>query len=133
MLPQSEDEIYFDYELEKQPSLTYKISNDGGRILGYVDNVDAVKQAIYKQLLTERYEHIIYSWNYGVEIEKLYGEDIEYVMAELTSTITDALTYDDRVSSVEDFEFEKQGGTLKISFTVNTICGAQKINTEVNM
>ena len=37
------------------PSKTYRIS-------GYIDDKDAIVQAIYLILSTERYESLIYSW-----------------------------------------------------------------------
>lgn len=36
-----------------------------------MDGMEAVKQAVYKILQTERYKYVIYDWNYGVELEDL--------------------------------------------------------------
>lgn len=93
------------------------------RLLGYIDGLDAVIQAIYLILSTERYQHIIYSWDYGVELLDLYGKPIGYVVAELPRRITEALTQDDRIESVDDFEFEKNGKKLSTKFTVKTNVG----------
>ena len=43
----------------------------------------AVKQAVYKIIMTERYQYIMYSWNYGVELLDLFGEPVTYVCPEL--------------------------------------------------
>lgn len=56
-------------EGEKIPSYTYKL--DDTRVRGYVDGSEAVKQAVYKILMTERYKYIIYGFNYGVELDRL--------------------------------------------------------------
>ena len=46
----------------RQPSNTYKMKIEEERVDGkIVDEVEAVKQAVYKILNTERYKHIIYN------------------------------------------------------------------------
>ena len=59
------------FEVENDPSLTYAmqigtIEKDSRIFLGKADGEDANRQAILKILNTERYENVIYSWNYGV-------------------------------------------------------------------
>ena len=44
------------------PSYTYQVKN--GRIHGYIDGLEAMRQAVEKILLTERFEWVIYSSNY---------------------------------------------------------------------
>ncbi len=105
------------------PSRTYKINLDKDRISGYTDDLDAIKQAIYLILSTERYQHIIYSWDYGVELLDLIGKPIPYVMSELPRRIKDALIQDDRISDVVDFEFQKVGKKLNVTFKVITTLG----------
>lgn len=100
------------------PSRTYAINYDTDRISGYVDGLESVKQAIYLILSSERYEHIIYSWDYGVELLDLYGKPMSYVLSELPRRIKEALRQDDRINDVVDFEFEKHGNTLHTKFTV---------------
>ena len=56
-------------EVIEQPSLCHRMILDTERISGECDGVEAVKQAIYNILNTERYQYIIYSWNYGVELK----------------------------------------------------------------
>ena len=51
------------------PTRTYKVVN--GRIVGYVDSLDAMRQAVEKVLLTERFAYNIYTANYGVEFSDL--------------------------------------------------------------
>lgn len=113
------------YELSEDSNgivgLTMTVStSEFDRISGYTDDLDAVIQAIYLILSTERYKFIIYSWDYGVELVDLYGKPMPYVMAELPRRITEALTQDDRITDVKDFEFEKNGKVLHTTFTVVT-------------
>lgn len=101
------------------------------RISGYVDDIDAVKQAIYLILGTERYQFPIYSWDYGVELVDLFGKPMPYVMSELPRRIKDALIQDDRIDDVVDFEFEVNGHKLHTTFTVVTALG--NLNTELEV
>lgn len=106
------------------PTRTYKISNDGKRIVGYTDGIEAMKQAVRLILNTERYENLIYSWDYGVELKNLYGEDTGYVISELKRRITEALTTDVRILDVTDFKFVKSGSDLSVNFVAHTEFGA---------
>ena len=112
---------------------TYKIDLNSNRIDGFIDDLAAVKQAIYLILSTERYEHNIYSWDYGVELIDLYGKPLPYVMSELKRRITEALTQDDRIENVIDFEFDKQGKKLHVTFKVVTTTENISIGLEVDV
>ena len=114
-------------------SLTAIVDEGGDRISGYVDDLEAVIQAIYLILNTERYQHIIYSWDYGVELVDLFGKPIPYVMSELPRRIEDALTQDDRISEVIDFEFEHHKNKLHTTFTVVTDLGNISVEMEVDV
>lgn len=110
---------------EKWPSKTYVMDIDGERIVGTMtDEIEAVKQAIYKILNTERYRYPIYSWNYGVELADLFGKLIAYVLPEIPRRIKEALVADDRIIDVTAFELshDKRGNILA-KFKVITIFG----------
>lgn len=113
------------------PSRTYKLILNKDRISGYTDDLDAIKQAIYLILSTERYQHIIYSWDYGVELLDLIGKPMPYVMSELPRRIKEALIQDNRISDVIDFEFKQQGKQLHTTFTVVSNVG--NISTELEV
>lgn len=110
---------------EKWPSKTYVMNIDGERITGTMtDDIEAVKQAIYKILNTERYQYPIYSWNYGVELADLFGKPIAYVLPEIPRRIKEALVADDRIIDATAFELshDKRGNVLA-KFKVITIFG----------
>lgn len=133
MIPVNDD-LTPDLEMGGQPSYTYKLDMEKSRIKGFVDEKDAILQAIYKILTTERYKHEIYSWNYGVELNDLIGKPLPYVYPEIERRVTEALTADDRIESVSDFSFENKDNSVIASFTVNSIYGDVKIenfNVEV--
>lgn len=120
-----------EFEEEIEPSYTYAINED--RISGYIDEKEAIKQAIYLIINTERFEYIIYSWDYGIELQDLIGESISYVKSEVKRRITEALICDDRIYSIDDFIFEQLSKRiLLVKFTANTIYGSVDIETEVS-
>lgn len=115
------------------PNRTYKIVLDKDRVDGYTDDLDAVKQAVYLILSSERYQHIIYSWDYGVELIDLIGKPMPYVMADLPRRIKEALIQDDRITDVIDFEFKQQGKQLLTTFTVVSNVGNISAELEVDV
>ena len=58
MIPSTSGFLNQDFEIKEQPSLTYKMELDGDSVRGLVDNREAMKQAIFRILSTERYQHI---------------------------------------------------------------------------
>lgn len=134
MIPSTSAFLESDFEIETQPTHTYKMNLESGSIRGYTDKLEAIKQAIFKILLTERYQYLMYSPNYGIETLDLYGEPLSYVCPELERRISDALLWDDRIESVSDFEFDlSKKGSVQISFTVHTRFGDVQAEREVNI
>ncbi|MEK3935920.1 DUF2634 domain-containing protein [Sporosarcina sp. FSL W7-1349] len=133
MIPQQieNDGLELNFEEAQSPSRTYKIDLEKKRIIGYIDEREAVEQFIYKVLSTERYEYLIYSWNYGAEIAKLFGQPIPYVYSELKRLITEALTQDDRITGVDAFLFTHIKNKVHMRMTVHTIYGEIEAEKEV--
>ena len=124
MIPSTTAFLEQDFEIEEQPTHTYKMNLASELVRGYIDNQEAMKQAIYKILNTERYQYVMYSWNYGIELLDLYGEPVSYVCPELERRITEALTWDDRIKSVDNFEFNiSKKGEILVTFTAHTVFG----------
>lgn len=133
MIPFMDDDLQNDFEISVQPSKTYKMDISQKTIGGWADNLEAVKQAVYKILETERYDYLIYSWNYGSQLKELLGETIPLVNSETKQRITDALLQDDRINSVSNFSFESSGEEVTAIFTVNTNMGSIQIEKAVNI
>ena len=134
MIPSTNKILSANLKVETQPTKTYKMHIEQNRISGMCDGLEAMKQVVYKILNTERYQHIIYSWNYGIELRDLYGEPITYVCSELQRRITEALVQDDRIKSVDNFEFDlTEKKTVKVIFTVHTIFGELQEEKVVNL
>lgn len=110
---------------------TYQLSET--KIEGFVDELAALKQAIYKALSTERYEYPIYSFSYGVAWKQLIGEDPPYVRAEMKRMIQEALLRDSRILDVDGFEFEFSGDACHCTFQVQSIYGEVEIEKEAEI
>lgn len=133
MIPQTENELKNDFEFEELPTNTFKLNDSYNQIYGFTDGLEAMKQAIYLILNIERYEYLIFSWNYGVELADLFGEPIPFVMAELERRISEALLQDSRITSVEDFEFDSERNKVFCKFKVYTIYGEIETEKVVNV
>ncbi len=123
MLPSFAKEAAFDFVEEEIASRDYALDYEKGRISGNREGLEEVRQAVFFILNTERYEHLIYPWNYGAELVDLIGKTMEYVIPEAERRITEALTQDDRIGIVDNFCFEQNKGKLKVLFTVHTNFG----------
>ena len=124
MIPSNNAVLLTGLEVEARPSKTYKLHIEEDITKGNCNEQEAMKQAIYKILNTERYKYIIYSWNYGIELDDLFGEPITYVIPELRRRIEEALLQDDRITEVDGFDYKQSNKReLHVSFTVHTIFG----------
>ena len=133
MIPSVNEILLTDLNVETQPSLNYKMHLEQNVINGTCDELEAMKQVVYKILCTERYQYIIYSWNYGIELEDLFGEPASWVCPELERRIQEALLQDDRINAVDTFDFDvTEKRTVKVTFTVHTIFGEMENEMVVN-
>ncbi len=130
MIPNVENDL-LTLEIETQPSLTYALDVENGRIRGKVDGRESLRQAIYLILSTERYAYLIYSWNYGVELAELIGKPKEYAYPEIKRCIAEALLQDDRIEAVDSFDFKTKGKRVQVTFTVHSIFGDLEVMTDV--
>ncbi|QOX63667.1 DUF2634 domain-containing protein [Anoxybacterium hadale] len=110
---------------------TYRLNETN--IQGYVDGREALKQAVNKVLNTEKCEYPIYSFSYGIELDSLIGKDVSYVKVELKRRVQECLLRDDRIESVDDFNFAVTGDQLLCTFNVVSIYGEITITKEVNL
>ena len=117
-------------EAEEQPSLTYRLDLEAGRIVGRVDKLEAVNQAIRKAITTPRFKCLIYDNQYGSEVEEaIITKDAspEYIEAVTEGFIKDALRPDTRILSIYDFQFEFKEDRARVSFKADTIFGETEI------
>lgn len=113
------------FESEDIPSRTWKIDWETMRVTReLIDEVEAIKQFVIKALFDRRDTHIIYTSDYGSEIEEVLasGYNEQLLKTEVTRVITEALIYDERISAVDSFEFARgqQDEGMVVSFRVVT-------------
>lgn len=120
-----------DFEEVIEPSKNYRLDLGRNRVVGFVVEIEAVKQAIFLMLSVERFEHIIYSWNFGREFKDLYGKPAAYVASEAPRRIADCLLQDDRITAVDSFEATIQKKRVHIAYVARTIYGDIPLEVEV--
>ncbi len=124
-----------DLDIVSQPNKTYYIDKEKKIVQGTVeDYLKTVEQSVYLILQTERYDYIMYSHKYGIELKDLYGREENYVVPMLMLRVPEALLQDERIESVEDFSYTVNGGKFLINFTVKTKYGDLKMEgVEINV
>lgn len=109
----------------------YGINFETGQLTGkIVEGIEAIKVWIWAALRSERFRYPIYSWDYGVSVEQYIGKVVsdEYLQADCADEITEAMLINPYITDIDDFQAEKIGDHLHISFTAVTTLG----NTEVS-
>lgn len=116
-----------------KPSKDFYLDYKTHSIRKYVDGLDEIKQNDKLALVVPRLTYLIYSENYGSELNKLIGKDYDYVLGRIRSVIRECLLVDDRVLDVDEFELTQKGEMLLVQFKVHTIYGDFTDGTELKI
>lgn len=113
-------------EQAAEPSRTWHLNLETGRIDKQIDGMDAIRQYIRKVFITPRNQYLIYNDEYGEEVSTLIGSNLTQSVqnVELPRLIEEALLYDDRISKISDIEvnpYTTDG--VHITFTVELVDG----------
>lgn len=95
-----------------------------GQLTGIVvEGIEAIKVWIYIALQVARYRYFICSWQYGSEIEDLYGKgySAEHLESEISRMIKECLLVNDYIEQVEVTNATYRLGRLSATVTVTTI------------
>ena len=95
-----------------------------GQLTGIVvEGIEAIKVWIYIALQVARYRYFICSWQYGSEIEDLYGKgySAEHLESEISRMIKECLLVNDYIEEVEVTNATYRLGRLSATVTVTTI------------
>lgn len=114
-------------EAKKQPSLTLDETN----ILLETDGIHALKQSIRRMLTTERFIYTIYDHRYGVELDALFGGDMDYAQMDIARRIKEALYEDDRIHEVHSFSTKVKKDEFYVQFMVDSDFGTFDMDLEV--
>ncbi|RUT36335.1 DUF2634 domain-containing protein [Paenibacillus zeisoli] len=87
------------------------------------DEKEAWIQWCMKTILTARYKYIIYSRDYGHELEGLIGSGVQRAVyeSEIQRMVQEALLTDSRTERVDGFEFNWLGDNCSFSCRVSSI------------
>lgn len=135
LLPEEFNNISIAGSQAPMPSKTYRMNIEEETVLGIITKgLEAVRQAVYKVLNTERYKHVIYSSDYGVELADLFGKPMPYVIPEIPRRIEEALLVDDRITKVDSFnlQYDKKGN-VNCYFVVHSIFGNIEMERSVKV
>lgn len=114
-------------EAKKQPSLTLDETN----ILLETDGIHALKQSIRRMLTTERFIYTIYDHRYGVELDDLFGGDMDYAQMDIARRIKEALYEDDRIHEAHSFSINVKKDEFYVQFMVDSDFGTFEMDLEV--
>ena len=108
-------EVAWDYETDN-----IQIVN-GNPVI--VEGNEAIKVWCYKTLLTSRYDHYIYSWDHGSELQNLIGKPYSRNLTESEAKryIEEALSMNPYITEVTINSCVFDGDSLNANITVNTI------------
>ena len=122
-----------DFEPVEQTSNTYRLFYQKNKLKGFTDEIEALKQAIYFILNIERYDYLIYNWNYGFEIKDLIGQEPKNILPEIQKRISDALIQDSRINEILNFSFSMLKNKVIVYFTVKSIFGDLQQELNINL
>ena len=113
--------IYKEYEFDFNNNILT------GKIL---EGKEALTMWIYKALLTPRYIHPIYSWDYGQDLDELIGQgyEVDYIKSEVERKVAECLMINHQIIRCHSFEINLINDTLHITFTAETTFGEVTIN-----
>ena len=94
-----------------------------------VEGNEAIKVWIYKAILAQRYEHSIYSWDYGSELMDLIGKPYtpELTKSEAKRYIKEALLINPYILEVNVLDIDFKNCLLSANIKVHTIYGESEV------
>lgn len=115
-----EEELTEELETPREFGIDFKTGQLTGVI---VEGIEAIKVWIYFALQIARYRYFICSWEYGNEIEDLYGKgySAEHLESEISRMIEECLLENEYIEKVVVENTEYKLGKLKAKVTVTTI------------
>lgn len=131
----------FPFEIEEvtvveEPEIAkeFEIDFKTGQLTGAtVEGLEAVKAWVFLALKVGRYKHLIYSWDYGTELEDLIGKtySLEYLNAEIPRLIEETLSLNKYIKGVDNFNIELSNDRISIMFDLDTVYGGGEMQIYV--
>lgn len=114
------------------PTRTYKVNFNTGQLEGFVDGLEAMKQAFYFAINTQRHLNLAFTSNFGMEWRDLIGKPNDYIISEILTRVQSMIKADSRFLSAdydEDEPFTIEGDKLIVNIVIQTEYGS--FNTEI--
>ncbi len=95
-----------------------------------VEGIEAIKIWVLKSIQCPRYRYLVYSWDYGHELEDLIGDiySKKAMESEARRYVEEALLVNPYITEVTDVTTEGKRDKMSLSFTVQTIYGEVSVN-----
>lgn len=125
------EDLEIETEEEEETPREYEIDFSTGELTGrIVEGLDAIKVWIYLALRVPRYRHVIYSWDYGNELETLVGQGYtqDHLELEVNRMLEEALLINENILSIDNLEVTQESDKISVSFTANTLYGEVDVN-----
>ena len=83
----------------------------------------------------KRQAYVIYSPDYGIEIEQYIAQDFDFIKSDIQRTVRECLANDGRITGMYDFNCElgEQLDSMLITFRLGTVDGAIDFSQEVTL
>lgn len=101
----------------------------GGKPL-VVTGAEAVKVWIWKALMTARFHHSVYTWDYGTEVESLIGKPFTPAVkrSEAVRYVREALLVNPYIRAVRQVDVTFEDDALTIRCEAETIYGGVEVH-----
>lgn len=112
----------------------YGIDFETGQLTGeIVSGVDAIKVWAWLALNTARYRYLIYSWEYGSELESLIGTEFteEFTAARAKKFIEECLFENEHITDISEYNAIFENDRLTCSFIMGTEYGEEEMTINV--
>lgn len=119
-------------EFSSYPNNEWRVDFETGEIDDPESSLAVIEQDIRFALETDRYKYPIMGANFGATFDDLIGTDYNYIQSEIVRRIRDALSIDDRIVSIGNFEFKQCAESdIIVSCVVATSLGDVAIQTTI--
>lgn len=112
----------------------FGIDFNTGQLTGtLVSGLEAVKVWVWLALKTARYRFMIYSWEYGSELETLIGTGYseEFTAARAQKFVEECLYENPYIINITDFSASFEDDVLNLGFSLETDFGEEEIQFNV--
>ena len=127
-----DDENLEELNEEIETPREFGLDFETGQLTGVVvEGIEAIKVWCYIALQVARYRYFICSWEYGNELEDLYGKgySAEHLESEISRMIEECLLASEYIESVSVTDARYIGGRFTANISVTTIYGEETSET----